>query len=156
MITRMIRFSPSRQQEFPPAAFVALFLALCVFAPPPARGGCSHLVTSRGEHARQPSVLDALIVDVLGGESGRSDAPSVPPPSRPCTGAWCSGQPAAPVAPPETSARQLEAWAWHEAVTGPKAVISSCISTDENDHRPQLQPGFIFRPPRLVPSASTN
>jgi hypothetical protein len=144
-------FFPFTQLAIPPAGALALLLALLFVAPPNVQGGCSHLVTSRSERGRQASLIDAFIVDGFGGDAEPSDARSLPP--RTCSGAWCSGLPAAPAAPPATTEGRLEAWAWYEVPTGSTAVISTCFSADETDHRPQRPLGSIFRPPRLLPSA---
>jgi hypothetical protein len=149
----MIVFFPFRQLVFPPAGALALLLALFVIAPPELRGGCSHLVTSQSERTRQPSLIDAFVVDVSGGEPARSEPPSLPALPRPCSGAWCSTQPHAPAAPPGTSEVRLDTWAWYEALPGSTAAVPSAFSADENDLRPRHPLGSVFRPPRLVPSA---
>jgi hypothetical protein len=146
----MIVLFPFRQLVFPLAGALALLLAFFVIAPPELRAGCSHLVTSQSERTRQPSLIDAFVVDVSGGEPARSEPSSVP---SPCSGAWCSTQPDAPAAPPGTSEMRLDTWAWYEVLPGSTSADSSSFSADEIDLRPRRPLGSVFRPPRLVPSA---
>jgi hypothetical protein len=148
----MNKFRPFKQLILRRSGFAVSLLALFVIAPIEARGGCSHLVTSRSPRAQTASLIDAFVVDMSKGELPGSDAPSVPLRPRSCSGAWCSGQPSAPVAPTGAPERRSEAWAWQEALQGLTVFISLSFSVDEYDLRPVQHDGCIFRPPRLLPS----
>lgn len=130
-----------------PAGAVVLLLAMVLVAPPSARGGCSHLVTSQTERGRHPSLMD----DLSGGKTGRSDPLSPPP--RPCSGAWCSGQPAAPSVPPGELNGRAESWACCALIPAPTAITSSFISIETSVPRPVCHGKLVFHPPRLLLSA---
>jgi hypothetical protein len=145
-MTVLIPFKPWVSLQ---TAAVLSLLAVSVAAPSQVCGGCSHLVTSQSERARHSSLIDSLILDISGGEPGRPETPSsVPPPSRPCSGAWCSSQPAAPVIPPGTTEEWVDCWAWSMAVPGSIAVVSSFLVAAEIEFRALRPTGSIFRPPR--------
>src|SRR5579871_5510579 len=97
-----------KQSASVPTGAVVVLLAMALSAPPGAEGGCSHLVTSRTDPARLASQLDPSIT----GWADRSAPLPLPPGSRPCSGAWCSGQPAAPAIPAGMSDGRLDSWLW--------------------------------------------
>jgi hypothetical protein len=143
-------FSPGRVASLPAGALVA-FLALVLLVPPGVQAGCSHLVTSRTEAGRLPSVIDAMIATTDGGISNPAEPLSVPARPRPCTGALCSEQPAAPV----HEARVLDApgdpWAW--CATSPESPPTGCtfIPNEMSDLHPVLAGDAVFHPPRHTP-----
>jgi hypothetical protein len=113
-----------------------------VCAPVSAWAGCSHLVSSRADSGRPPSVIDSLVHNL----AGRNEPAQAP--LRPCTGAWCSGQPATPAVPASEFNWGGESWAWW--FPGPLSADTSSIfgfpalSIFHSLHR---QAG-IFHPPR--------
>jgi hypothetical protein len=133
------------------AGAVVSLLVLVAFAPC-ARGGCSALVTSRNGLAGHNRLGDSLIANLSGGDSRQSELPSSPLAPRPCTGAWCSGQPAAPTAPPGASGGPIDSWAWYISRTG-SVDLYSCFSSEvERDPCPVRRDGSVFRPPRRLSS----
>jgi hypothetical protein len=148
----MNKFCPFQQLILRRSGFAVSLLALFVIAPIEARGGCSHLVTSRSQRAQTASLVDAFDIGMSKIDFVRSEAPSAPLNPRPCSGTWCSGQRSAPVTPTGARDRRSEAWAWQEALPGSNVFISLAFSVDEDDLRPLQPDGCIFRPPRLLPS----
>src|SRR4051794_2773145 len=104
----MTRSCPPSHRSFSPAGAITTLLALVLIAPSVAKAGCSHLVTSRNDPARLPSLIEPLLHDL----AGQSDPLPTPPARRPCTGAWCSGQPAIPTVPSGAFEGRLGSWAW--------------------------------------------
>src|SRR4029077_12441119 len=105
VMTRPFTF---RQPTAVRAGAVVSLLALALLPPPGAAGGCSHLVTSRTDPARLSSLIEPLVGDL----AGRSEGLPGPPPPRPWSGAWCSGQPAAPAVPAGVFDGPLDSWPW--------------------------------------------
>ena len=125
-----------------------MLLALGLLAPSAARAGCSHLVTSRDDAARHTS-LDGSLVRDLAGPSSPLPSPSPP---RPCSGAWCSGQPAVPPVPPGTFDGHLGSWAWHAPGLDDDSTDPSYLVA-ETPVLSLLHRGTeVFHPPRLHPS----
>src|ERR1700722_1382511 len=94
----MTRIRPTRHLFFSSAGAVATLLALALLAPPVAKAGCSHLVTSRNDRGHLSALVEPLMRDL----GGPSDPLSVPRGPRPCSGAWCTGQPEIPAVPAGT------------------------------------------------------
>ncbi len=126
-----------------------LLLASSLLAPSAAEAGCSHLVTSRLDVGRSSSLIDLLIHD-LAGESSGSPIPVLP---RPCSGAFCSGQPAAPVLPAGISDGRLVTWAWHASTSGLALSGDSLLFAETDELRPIRQSLDVFHPPRTIPTA---
>jgi hypothetical protein len=119
-----------------------LFVVQNVCAPVSAWAGCSHLVSSRADSGRPPSVIDSLVHNL----AERNEPAQAPP--RPCTGAWCSGQPATPAVPASEFNWGGESWAWW--VPGPLSADTSSIfgfPAPSIFHSLHRQAG-IFHPPR--------
>jgi hypothetical protein len=131
---------------FLPAGAVVSLVALVVIAPPGAEGGCSHLVTSRTDQARISSLVDPLIRDL----SGRSDPLPIPRPPRPCSGAWCSGQPATPVVPAGQFDGPSESWAWCSSAPGSALAGRSFLPSATTAPRPVHTQTGVFHPPRVL------
>ncbi len=127
------------------AFMVLVFQCLC--APVSAWAGCNHLVISRTDPARSPSLIDPLIGDF----AGQSEPYEAPP--RPCTGAWCSGQPATPAVPAGVFDWGIETWVWWASVTGPVPTVRFFASPSSLVLHPTHCGSGVFHPPRCLPSA---
>ena len=110
------------------ATFVVLTLALS--APGIAEGGCSHLVNSRADSWQLPSLIDPLAPDL----SGQSEKLPVSSPRRPCSGALCSGQPAAPAVPSVAVEGRPESCVWYPS-TLHQIPVPFAFSTSETSAR---------------------
>jgi hypothetical protein len=129
-------------------ATLALLL-LAMFAPAVAEAGCSYGVTSRLDSERLSSLIEPLMHDL----SGQSEEGPVPPLRRHCSGALCSGQPAAPAVPAGAIDVQPDAWAWNAPVPGLALTGASSVSTKTSDLHPEHRATAVFHPPRRLPSA---
>jgi hypothetical protein len=145
----MTRTFIPKQPAFLPAGAALTLLVLVTLAPGIAEAGCSHSVTSRADSERLSSLFDPVIRDL----AGPSDEAPVPPLPRPCSGALCSGQPAAPAVPAGVIDMQAESWAWNAPVTGLASMGTSFLSTEPSDLHPKHRAIAVFHPPRLLPSA---
>jgi hypothetical protein len=121
--------------------------ALGLLAPSAARAGCSHLVTSRLDAARRAS-LDGSLVRDLAGPSNPLPPPS---PHRPCSGAWCSGQPAVPPVAPGTFDGRLGSWAWHAPGPDEDSTAPSYLVAETPVLSLLRRVTEVFHPPRLHP-----
>jgi hypothetical protein len=148
----MTKHVPFRHLVFLPAGAAVTLLAIVVIAPPSARGGCSHLVTSQNDRVKLAYLIDPSIVDFSDIELGRIETPAIPPSRRPCSGAWCSGQPGAPAAPPKANDRHVDSWAWHRPTRGSPLVVAF-FRSERNSPCPNYRRDAILRPPRFLPSA---
>jgi hypothetical protein len=137
------------QPVFHRAGAVAALLALALFAPPVARAGCSHFVTSRTDPGRLFAPIEPLMQDL----SRRSEAPRGPADPRPCSGAFCSGQPAVPAVPAGVFGGVLNAWACLTAVPGLASRVDSFLSPATDELHPTRRAIAVFHPPRFLPSA---
>src|SRR3954470_549076 len=90
-----MRLSATRRQAGPLAGTLIAFLALAVVWTPSARAGCGpHGLTSRSGAYRELTRLQLLDLAAGGPDSPHEMPPRAPVP---CSGAFCSGNPAAPV-----------------------------------------------------------
>ena len=128
---------------------VLLFLVHGFSAPGSAWAGCNHLVTSRTDPGRLSSRIEPLILDL----AGRSDPLPVPASPRPCSGTWCSGQPAAPSVPAGVLDGRLDSWAWCTEIPCFASTGSSFLSDETTALRPLRKGSAVFHPPRLLPTA---
>ncbi len=140
IMTRSARFQ--RPVSLLAGAVLAL-LASALLAPPAVEGGCSHLVTSR----TSPGQLATRIEPLLGDVSDRTD-PLPGPLPRPCSGAWCSGQPAAPAVPAGVSQSRTDSWAWCQPIADPTSGDPSFLRAATTRLRPRYQGTAVFHPPR--------
>jgi hypothetical protein len=123
-----------------------MLLAAGLLAPPVAKAGCSHLVTSKYDPRAPLLLLESLMAD----PAGRRDPLPVPPAPRPCSGAWCSGQPAVPAVPPSTVAGRLGTWAWFVPVPREASGDFSILTAENSPLRPLRRGNDVFHPPRLL------
>jgi hypothetical protein len=142
---RMTRSFSFKQLVSWRAGAVITLLALVLLAPPVAKGGCSHLVTSRTD----PGRLSPLIGDL----SGRSEGIPVPSRPRPCSGAFCSQQPAAPAVPAIGLDQRLDSWPWCPILPTLASARPSFLSAGTIALCPVQRAGEVFHPPRLLLSA---
>ena len=142
----MTRSFAFRQLVSLPAGAVMWLLTLALLAPPVAEGGCSHLVTSQADSGQVSSLIEPLMRD-LAGQSERIPAPARP---RPCSGALCSGQPAAPAVPAELFEGELDSWACLAPVPGLAVPSDSFVSAEPDELQPTRLPIDIFHPPRRL------
>jgi hypothetical protein len=118
-------------------------------APGSAWAACNHLVTSRTDPGRLSSRIEPLILDL----TGRSQPLPIPPLPRPCSGTWCSGQPAAPSVPAGVLDGRLDSWAWCTEIPCLASTGSSFLSVETTALRPLQTGSAVFHPPRLIPPA---
>jgi hypothetical protein len=105
-----------------------------------------------GRYVEEDARFRRAIADLLSSEPG--ERPSVPiPPAPPCSGALCSGQPAAPATPVATPTLIEDHWPCPVATVAIACDDSRPVTTDEADARPVRRGLSIFHPPRL-PSSS--
>jgi hypothetical protein len=126
-----------------------MLLALAQLAPQVAKAGCSHLVTSKNDRGRLASLVEPLMRDL----ASQSDPLSLPRGPRPCSGAWCSGQPAAPPVPSGTFEGRLGSWAWYAPSPDEVTTAASFLSAGTVTLRPLRRGNDVFHPPRLLPPA---
>jgi hypothetical protein len=128
-----------------PAGAATALLALGLLAPTVAKAGCSHLVTSRYEAERLASLAGSLVRDLA--------VPSDPIPARrPCTGAWCTGQPAIPPVPTGTFEGRLGSWAWCPSSPDEVPTDPSFLIAETHVLLPLRRGNEVFHPPRLLAS----
>ena len=128
------------------------FLLLAVqfhYAPSSAWAGCNHLVTSQTDSGRLSSRIEPLILEM----TGRSQSLPIPPRPRPCSGTWCSSQPAAPSVPAGVLDGRLDSWAWCTEVPCLASTGPSYLSDETTALRPLQKASAVFHPPRLLPPA---
>jgi hypothetical protein len=142
---RMTRSRLTWRLSFSPAGAVATLLAFAVLAPPAVKAGCSHLVASKNGQAHLTSLVEPLMRDL----AGPSDPLSVPRGPRPCSGAWCSGQPATPPVPSGLFDGRLGSWALFASIPDKVSTASSFLSTETSTFRPLRGGNDVFHPPRL-------
>src|SRR5579883_2022433 len=143
----MTRPFPIRHPTPLPAGAVVGLLALALVAPAGARAGCSHLVWSGAD----PGVrMASLIESVIGDPTRRSAGLPGPPPPRPCSGAWCSGQPAAPAVPAGMVDELADCWAWWTATSTSSSGRLSLFFAGTAALRPLHRGSAVFHPPRLI------
>lgn len=126
-----------------------LLVVQCTFAPSSAWAGCNHLVTSRTDPERLSSRIELLILDL----TGRTQPLPIPAPPRPCSGTWCSSQPAAPSVPAGVLDGRLDSWAWCTEIPCLASIGSSFLSDESTALRPLQKGSAVFHPPRLLPPA---
>ncbi len=144
----MTRSSPKRLGSVPAGVAPAL-LVLAVLAPAVAEAGCSHLVTSRADSERLSSLIDPLIHE----PSDRSGERPASPSPRPCSGAFCSGQPATPAVPAMAYDGQFDSWAWDASVPALAPIAATFLPAESSDLHPMHRAIAIFHPPPCLPSA---
>jgi hypothetical protein len=98
---------------------------------------------------RFSSLIDPLIHDLAGESAGLP----IPMPPRPCSGALCSGQPAAPAVPAGLFHGRIDSWALHASVPGLTLTGDSFLIAETNELQPIRQSLDVFHPPRVIPSA---
>ncbi len=126
-----------------------LLLASALLTPRKAEGGCSHLVTSRTDPGRLSSLTERMVRG-LAGEANGIPAPVTP---RPCSGALCSGQPAAPTVPAGYLDVRVNSWAWCASVPGLAMMGDSLLFAETNEVRPTRRSLDVFHPPRSTSPA---
>jgi hypothetical protein len=124
-------------------AVCLLFVVQGFCAPASAWAGCNHEVTSQTDAARSKSRSGTLLPSLL------EPTDAAPQPVRPCTEAWCSGQPATPGLPAKVFDRGLGSWAWWTFDITADATLCSFESLAPNLFRPLYTSIAVFHPPRL-------
>ncbi|MGE3817971.1 MAG: hypothetical protein AB7I30_00910 [Isosphaeraceae bacterium] len=128
-------------------------LTLGLLSPSVARAGCfNHYVTYRTLQADATARLEALSVDRTAADASR-DAPN--PRKAPCTGAFCSGNPATPVSANPSIAQRLPD---PGVIPGFAPALTRSggftFSPEAVSPRPIDRSLAIFHPPRSLPLAS--
>jgi hypothetical protein len=124
---------------------ILLLLVHGLTAPGSAWAGCNHLDASRTDPGRLPSIFDALLDDLAAPANGN---PTRQPP-RPCSGAFCSGQPATPAVPLGAVDWVVDSWACCASESGTLSRPCSFFAAGSSAPRPILRVSGIFHPPRL-------
>jgi hypothetical protein len=109
--------------------------------------GCSHVAVSQNDPGQVPSILDTLLNDVAG---PLSDKKPLPERSRPCSGAFCSGQPGTPAGPAGAFDRQGDSWAWCANHSGTLTTLHCFHSSESATAAAVVCSSRIFHPPRLL------
>lgn len=124
--------------------------ALAVFAPTAAEAGCTlHRVTSTNTAGlARLSEVWALGQPVNPGTPDPAHAPV------PCSGALCSGIPAAPAEPVVVPIDVSSQWALLAAPADARESESDRFPSDESDSLPSSCGLSVFHPPRLSSPAS--
>ncbi len=124
------------------------FLASWVLTPTEVHAGCSaHYLTSRSSLSTAPR-LDSLLTGDF-----RSQSPGDMPQPRPvpCTGAFCSGNPATPLSTtPSLPPGSAGDWALSLRLAAPGETGCHQRLPAGDDFRPVDQPSSIFHPPRSL------
>jgi hypothetical protein len=126
---------------------LALLLVQGFCAQRSAWAGCSHVAVSQNDPGQVPSILDTLLNDVAGPSSDRNPLPER---SRPCSGAFCSGQPGTPAVPAGAFDRQGDSWAWCANHSGTLPTLYSFDSSGSASADAVIRSSGIFHPPRLL------
>jgi hypothetical protein len=123
---------------------IALVVAYGMCAPGSAHGGCNHLVNSRSDSARHETI-DRLSRDLAGQPQNAPIAP------RPCSGAFCTGQPGTPAVPASAFDGTVDSWAW--CAWNPTVVLtpSSFLAIQPGTPEPTRRASGVFHPPRSAP-----
>jgi hypothetical protein len=109
--------------------------------------GCGHLTVSHSDPGQLRSILDTLLDEVAG---PLSDKKPLPERSRPCSGAFCSGQPGTPAVPAGAFDRQGDSWAWCANHSGTLPTLYSFDSSGSASADAVIRSSGIFHPPRLL------
>jgi hypothetical protein len=118
-----------------------------ICAPRSACAGCTHMVVAQNDPGQLRSILDTLLDDVAGLSSHNNPLPER---SRPCSGAFCSGQPGTPEVPSGLFDWPGDSWAWCASHSGMPPKLHSFDSSGSAATYPVVRPNDIFHPPRLV------
>ncbi len=139
---------PGYLQEFARLGTGVLVFLVCygVCASRSAQAGCGHLVTSRADRASLPSQIARLTSDSV----GRPDSSQASTPPRPCSGAWCSEQPATPTAPLSSFDSQVDPWAWYNNVLPSITNRDSRLTIDTVPLHAVHEASVVFHPPRAL------
>ena len=136
-----------------PSAWALFALLACgLIVPSKARAGCSFYVLSQSDRDH-PAFLDPLLLGA-GDGSGEHSSPLAPSNGpRPCSGAFCSGEPSTPSSAPSSMGWQVKPWACLAVPDVPTGCRLTPFLLDASDSRPVRAGDSIFHPPRLSPSA---
>jgi hypothetical protein len=123
-------------------------LAVSLGAPAAAQAGCAHYVTSRSQVANRAAQLELLsLADALT-SVGAEIPTNQPQPSKPCTGAMCSGNPAIPLVPASSEAPRNSQWAVCEFAAPAQMWGLRASLLPDPLGRPAPVICSIFHPPR--------
>jgi hypothetical protein len=139
-------FSLRRLVLMPAAASLSLLAAL-LLPPSTARAGCAHLVTSRTDPLAFSSLVDPLI---LAGGGHSEPLPAAPVP---CSGAWCSEQPAVPAVPAGALDLPGDSWVWCASPVAPNSIPAAFLAVETSKLRALRRNSAVFHPPRPLGSA---
>jgi hypothetical protein len=123
-----------------------LFVVQGLCAPATAQAGCNHRVVSRTDTTQLQPLVDSFLDDV-------AERPQPLPKSpRPCSGAWCSGQPVVPPVSAGVHDWRIESWAWN--ARGSIVLRPSCslFPVSGTLTHPIVGATGIFHPPRVLSS----
>jgi len=129
-----------------PSAAVTTIVALVLIFSPSAQAGCSHLVTSRADRFGVSGLTESLIRDL----ADRSNPDPTPSHPRPCSGAFCSGQPASPTVPAGVTDGQNGNWALCWPSSSSTVAVASFRAVGTTSLRPVHRETGVFHPPRHI------
>jgi hypothetical protein len=147
----MIRIHRVEKLAFLPVRAVLMTLfAVFLLAPTSAYATCSHLVKSNSDRSHSAQTAVELSGLVLAGDSLAKPVEQIPstPVRKPCSGAWCTGQPGIPVVPAGVFESPISSWAWSTPICVDRSIDNDFLITDLTIIRPVSQVGFVFHPPR--------
>jgi hypothetical protein len=134
-----------------PAGAILTLLALCLFAPASAQGACSHLVKSLEDRAHSQGIefdLSSLVQN--GDPMAAPDGSPTAPVHKPCSGAWCTEQPAIPSVPAGVFEGRIASWAWFHVFPCDRSDVGRFLTADATVCLPLSQVSTIFHPPRHI------
>jgi hypothetical protein len=134
----------------PVRAIIATLFAAFLLAPTSVHAACSHLVKSGADRVNSKELTFNLSTLVLAGDPSPVSTDNGPPSPahKPCSGAWCTGQPGIPLVPPGVFEDRIENWACSNPLPDDRSNASDFLTTDATRFHPVGQVGFIFHPPR--------
>jgi hypothetical protein len=146
-------FSPLRRWNPSFIGAVLALLAWLMVATAEVQAGCSHLVRSRSDRVRLPSILQGAFWDREDGAAASSLPPSLPSSPGSCRGAWCGGGPGVPAVPAATVDGRLGPWACWTPIPELLPILSSFLAPPTMVLNPVDGGSAVFHPPRRLSSA---
>ena len=125
-----------------------VLLALGVLVPRSAEASCSHLAISAAQRSLVGSDLGVIDRVELVGNFAENAPLEAPSEHKPCSGAFCSGQPGVPLSTVISDTPPSDSWA---IVVAPQYVLlpdGNIIQHDDDEIRPIHEGAAIFHPPR--------
>lgn len=143
-----MRSQPS-QRRFRCLSGVLLALVAVCAVPSRVEAGCSHYVIAGKSPEKALAQLDILGRNAVPTSTSAAVPADTSVPSKPCSGALCSGKPAAPIpVPVAPGTNQVEQWGEMLPPPALLTVSDQLLAHSERPVRPVLEGPSIDRPPR--------